>query len=312
MRHHFVFTFFLVACVSGDDTSNTDAGKDASSDTTQQNDVASNDVVTDVATEAGPFNANSYPNLELWLSADVGAGDAGTVATWQDRSAKNRVVSVPSSDPDCTTGPALVQNAQHGLPMAKFDGTFTCMTVSGAFTDFTAGFTAFVVMEPGNCNSNFTGGSAAIFDSFDPTSGYQHGIAIVRDKAIANTASGDAMLMSAAEVGGEEVQIIGSGSWVPATPHLLEFRLPAAPSNQAVAGLAYVDGTLASLGTNGPVTPDFTSSRTKTYIGDRLAPGASSYHVYCGMLGEMLIYSKALADADRQAIESHLKTRWGL
>jgi hypothetical protein len=30
------------------------------------------------------------------------------------------------------------------------------------------------------------------------------------------------------------------------------------------------------------------------------------------MLGEMLIYSKALADADRQTIESHLKTRWGL
>ena len=301
-------------CVGDSTTPPADASTDATSqDAPIDQSQPPVDAPSDVQ-EAGPFDANFYGNLELWLSADVGvtAGDAGGIATWQDRSSKARVVSAPVSDPDCSQAPTLVPSAIHGLATVQFNGGTQCMTVSGTFSDFTLGFTAFAVIQPGNCNSQFLGNAAGVFDSSDNTS-FNHSdpIAVGRfyDVSTAQVASGDGAIFS----GQGYSAITGSASWVPATPELLELRLPAAPGGSLVTATAWVNGTFQNnVSQNNTTIPSINSSRTTTYIGNHASKTTGGYALYCGMIGELLIYSKALVDADRQAVEAHLKTRWGL
>ncbi|CAN5297655.1 hypothetical protein BH09MYX1_BH09MYX1_05870 [soil metagenome] len=266
---------------------------------------------SEAAVDAGPFNANFYGGLELWLSADVSVTvTGGKVNEWADRSLKARQVKAGVAG-NCAGAPTLTPSALHGLPMVTFDGAQSCMTVSGAFRDFTAGMTAFIVFQPKSCNSSFLGNSSAIFDSFeDIGSTYAHGISIGRNPTPAQTASGDAILViddgSPAQAG-----IVGSGSWVPATAELLEMRLPPAPGGTLVQATAYVNGTLASLSPNSPTIPDVSPGRSTTYLGTK-AYAVTPYGGYCGDLGEILVFSKALTDGDRLAIEAYLKSHWKL
>lgn len=314
MRAAFAFVPLLasfIACVGDSTTPQPDASTDASTKDQSVSDVAQ-DVATDAQAEAGPFDANFYGNLELWVSADVGVtmGDAGDVASWQDRSVKHRTVTGGGST-DCGSGPTLAPSAIHGLPTLQFNGGTQCMSVSGAFSDFTLGFTAFVVMQPGNCNSQFTGNAAGIFDSSNNTQ-FNHSdfISINRNYTESpQIASGDAMLTTS----GGGASITGGGSWVPATAELLELRFPAAAGGALVSTTAYVNGTFQNnLSPNNIITPGIDSARTTTFIGNWASKTTGGYSLYCGMLGELLIYSKALADADRQAVETYLKTRWSL
>jgi len=293
--------------------------QDASTDATAQDAPVDQATPTDGSTdapvdaqEAGPFDANYYGNVELWLRADVGTtGDGGGVATWTDSSSKHRTVSLPQSDPNCQEAPALVASAIHGLPAVQFDGAFNCLTVSGSFTDFSLGFTGFVVFQPNTCNSSFTGNSGALFDSSQEMNfQYSDAIAIGRNwDESANTASGDAELFS----GTGAVGITGGGSWVPGTADLVEFRLPAASGGSLVGGTAFVNGTFQNnLNPNGPTIPYYNGNRTTTYIGYHASETTGDHQLYCGMIGEMIIFSKGLNDGDRQAVESYLKTRWQL
>jgi hypothetical protein len=187
------------------------------------------------------------------------------------------------------------------------------MVVSGVFKDFTNGLTAFAVFQPETCNSSFLGNSGALFDSHDNTAfNYRDGLTIGRNPTPAQNATGDGLLLitnGTSNTG--QVGITGGGSWVPAKPELLAFRLPAAAGDALVAGTAFVDGVSEAPSPNDPLIPEFTDNRTTTYIGYN-AGIATGYHPYCGGIGELLVYSKALSDADRQAIETHLRTRWGL
>ena len=58
--------------------------------------------------------------------------------------------------------------------------------------------------------------------------------------------------------------------------------------------------------------PDVDPGRTTTHIGfspAAIVNGGSA--LYCGDIGELLVYAKALSGAERTAVEAYLKTRWG-
>jgi hypothetical protein len=271
-----------------------------------------------VTTDTGPFDANYYGNLELWLKADDGVDstDGGGVTTWADRSLKKRQAAVPAvASPfraTCQSGPTFVPSALHGLPMVRFDGYTQCLQVDGAFANFTSGLTFFAVFQPETCNSVFTGNAGALFDTnTNSIGGYTEGIMIGRNPNPAQTASGDAYLFTTNAVGTGSVAITGGGSWVPAVPELLELRLPAGPGGGVVAATGFVNGVSATMNPNNPLIPDVDIARTTSFVG--YTPGPSSgYPLFCGSIGELLVYAKALSDADRKAIESHLRARWGI
>ena len=266
------------------------------------------------ASEAGPFDANFYGNLELWLAADYGVNpsDGGGITAWTDRSLHKRAVTAPL-DATCQQGPTLVPSAIHGLPVLHFNGGTQCLTVDGAFVSFASGLTVFAVFQPETCNSAFLGSASALFDSSKGVAGgsYTEGITVGRNPTPAQNASGDAYLLVTNGGGTGSVSITGGGSWAPVTAELLELRLPAAPGGALVAGTAYVNGATTAPNPNNPFVPDFESARTRTYVGYNANP-VSGYPLYCGGIGELLVYSKALSDADRVAVESHLRARWGL
>jgi len=320
IRRGLVLAVFAVACV-GSDPDTTPAVDGGTPDASTGGDASTSDVVTvadagsDVdANDSGPFDPNYFGHLELWLKADEGVvlADGGPkVATWADHSAAARTVSVPTTGP-CTNGPTVLANGLHNLPLVHFDGSTQCLGVSGEFKDFTNGLTVFSVFQPENCNSQFTGTSGALFDSHDNSMfDYRDGLTVGRNPTPANNGSGDALLTitnGTNSIG--QVGITGGASWVPGTAELLTFHLPPGASTTLVAGTAYVNGTFKDPNPNDPLIPLLTNGRTTTYVGYR--DTTTSYPFYCGGIGEFLVYSKGLADADRAAVEAHLKTRWGL
>ncbi|MEO6575560.1 MAG: hypothetical protein ABIP89_17050, partial [Polyangiaceae bacterium] len=265
----------MAACVADSPVTETDAGPDGATgmdsgltDSGVADGTGGGDT-SPMADMQAAFDGNIYGNLELWLSSDVGVGqgDAGDVLTWTDRSVKARSVAMPGVNP-CTASPTVTSAAIHGLPAVNFSGANECLEVSGAFADFSLGLTAFAVFQPGTCNSTFLGNSSALFDSYDKTAGFEESITIGRNPTPAQNGSGDGQLFINDPSGIQgSVQIVGGGSWVPAQTELLEFRLPAGAGTSLVAGTAFVNGALATLGTNDPVIPSFQSLRTTTRIG---------------------------------------------
>lgn len=268
---------------------------------------AGTDAPPDVAAEAA-FDAGSLSRLELWVSADdITLDDAGAVSSWRDKSPNNHDVNyaLASYGSRCQFPPKMGVMNNKAMPGVFFDGNTQCLGVSTGFDNFTNGLTAFVVMQPANGNSSFLGNTGAVLE----VSGANNFIAVRRNPTPAQTASGDGMLSIDNNGSTGSVSIMGGGSWVPAQEALLDFRLPAAPGGTLVAGTAYFDGTAASIGENDPLSPEV---QTRNMNGLGFSQTGGSYSLYCGLIGEILLYSRALSDADRVSVETYLKTKWGL
>jgi hypothetical protein len=156
----------------------------------------------------------------------------------------------------------------------------------------------------------FTGNGGALLDSYDNSaSSYLDGLNIGRNPTPAQTPTGDALLTANGGVG-----ITGGGSWVPNTPEVLTFRLPVAPGESLVTGTAFVNGVSKDPNPNAPKIPGVDSSRTTTFLGYSALSSVttSAYPYYCGSIAELLVYSKALTDDDRAAVEKYLRSRFKL
>lgn len=285
-----------------------DAGLDAPIDAYVPTPDASNDAGVDASKPAdAAVDPASFGRLELWVRADdVTLDDAGALASWPDHSPAKHVVDFEAVG-KCQSPPTMgVMNK--AMPGVAFDGYTQCLQLSGGFPNFSGGLTAFVVMEPSNGNSSFSGSAGAVLDLWD---GNTQSISIRRNPKPAQTASGDGMLSIDNDGAMGAVAIAGGTSWVPGQEQLLEFHLPPAPGGTLVAGTAFVNGALATVGENDPLIP-YLMGASSSSIGILQSPGGNSYNLYCGMIGEMLLYSKALSDADRMSVEGYLKSKWGL
>ena len=306
LRSLFLAPAFAFACVGGDDSSGTDAGPDV----TQQQDVAT-DTSQDVAQG---FNPSLYGGLELWVSADVGLALQSGKMTWTDQSPKGRLVQSPNDSSPCTN-PTIASSAINGLAAAHFNGNDNCFTMSQAWSDFTNGISMFVVAEPQNNNSPFEGADSAFVDLGEGTmSGPKDNITFGRAYTPTNTATGDFQLVVYNGTSGPLTSIAaGAGAtYVNGVAHLFEVIVPATAPIQPVAGAKiYEDGTPVGATTNDLVGPDNTT-RSKAFIGYNLSQTANTYSGYAGLIGEVLVFSRALTDPQRQAVEAHLKTKWGL
>ena len=305
----------VFACVSDDSST-----KDAGSDVTQQQDTGSNDVAVDtapqdVAQEAG-FNPSLYGNLELWVSADVGLAPQNGKMTWTDQSPKGRLVQSPNDSNPCSN-PTIASAAINGLPAAKFDANQNCFTISQAWNDFSNGISMFVVAEPQNNNSPFEGADSAFIDLGEgqdsvPKDNITFGRYYTTTNT--NTSVGDFQLLIFNGTSGPSTAIAagGNNTYVNGVTHLFEVVVPATAGAQTVAGAKiYEDGTNVGATINDLVGPENTA-RSKNYIGYNLSESANTYHGFAGLIGEIMVFSRALTDQQRSAVEAHLKTKWGL
>jgi hypothetical protein len=229
--------------------------------------------------------------VKLWLKGNAGVySDAGstlatngqTVQQWNDQSGN------ANNSSQATSGarPILRSTGINGLPAIEFDGVDDMLTVADtAALRLAPSLTLFVVFKRGETTRTSEGILDKLVNSgnFD---GYGLYLSNHNPAIFINTNSTNNNFTS-----------FGTAD---TTAHVLSASITYGGSCKA-----YLDGTNKVTATDGG------SSVTETQpfrIGRH--EWATNPH-FQGLFGELLVYSGALVDADRQAVESYLKTQWG-
>ena len=240
-----------------------------------QDEVASNDEAAIAIDVSKP--APMLAGLLLWLDAAQGVttDGQGHVQAWADRSG----LGSGAAQADAGLQPVLGTDALSGAAVVSCDGADDALELADGFPDFTAGLTTFVVAAPG-----------------------------------ADVGGGELLELSATAT--DRIVLGGAG-----TPDGLLWRVGSRTASAThgarlleLQALSVVQGTdvIATLRRDGMTvgsgkvrTPAPGVRTNNTLCGG--APGA-----FAGGIAEVLVYDRALSDAERHDVEVYLADRHGL
>ena len=222
--------------------------------------------------------------LQMWLRADAGVKmNAATVAVWTDLSAAGN--SAAQDKP--AAQPAFVANALPGRPALRFDGTDDALVLPDGFSDFRAGLTAFVVARPA------PGRAWARFIDLDvgPTcDNIVFGQKDAPDKlgfwVYSNSQTKGKVEAPGAVISGE----------------VQSFCALLAPSGRVT--LYRNGGAVAA----GQTSPPKNTVRKPNALGKSNSGGGDP--LFKGDLFEILLYNRALSEAERVYVESYLNAKY--
>ena len=227
-----------------------------------------------------------YPaGLALWLKSDPAqsVGPAGEVSVWTDLSGNGN----NATQTDTNAQPILVTNALNGKAVVRFDGaddhlivaTSPTVEISGDMTLYAeANFTDFA-----NYNSILGKTAVNLPASYD--------FYTVAGSGTPRFYRGDG--------GGANGQVSGTVSPTAAAPHLLTVVM----SGKNVSH--YLDGQANGTGILDTVMAD---TGAPLYIGSR----GDLFTKMKGDFAEILLFSTAVNDADRQAIDAYFGAKYGV
>jgi gliding motility-associated-like protein len=253
--------------------------------------------ITEVSAQSGPGGVGSSVNNLLWLKADAGTStlvNGAPVVSWLDQSgnAMNATQPVANLQPkyvsvSSTGHPALLLNNQS-------DATYDYLLLPGGFSNFSAGFSAYVVVKPNSVTpwSNFFnlgGGAVNLWDE---------AISFSRDNSTAN-------LRYDVVTGGVETPMSGA-SITPAAYQILSVRQNAGAAPATAQSRLYRNSTLIA----GPVALNSPGNfvRTDNYIGHN-SWGAGDIDAE---FAEVIIYNFLVNSAQRIIISNYLSSKYGI
>jgi Concanavalin A-like lectin/glucanases superfamily/Fibronectin type III domain len=223
--------------------------------------------------------------LQAWYRADKGvvADGSGNVSQWSDLSGSGYHVYQAQTGLE----PQLVSNVMNGNPVMQFGASGAQILTTPVLEDIEGSgngdMTMIVVMSPGAAQS----GPTAILNFGLTTSGWNLGLIGGGNNQwglVLPTSSGGQQQCQAPTLTASEVQVVSE---------------EASGTNSNV----YVNGALAASGTIAGSAPPFTGTLA---VGNVIQyPNA-----YNGQIAEILVYNRALSDAERQSIEAALKAKY--
>jgi hypothetical protein len=220
----------------------------------------------------------------------------GGVASWADHSGSgsNATQATAAAQPSLTPG------SDGGLPMVTFDGTSSYLTLPAGYSDFTAGFSTFIVAQLDTETANH----ASRFLDLAPAYGsLSDAVLLVRWDA-----TGDALFYQTYLGATPENDLVATGAITSGSTQLYEFIVGGGDAGAATTATLYTNGTSTL---SGSVSVPNVLTRSSNLIGEsNLGPSQDS--MLGGRIGEMIIYTTALSDADRASVETYLTSRWGL
>lgn len=222
--------------------------------------------------------AISQEKLELWLMADHGIGEvSGSVAVWSD-------FSPNEADAKQSIGalqPKLAPAAGNVPQMLEFDGVDDQLALPAGFADFSEGLSIFVVAS----ESEDLSCPSLLHLSNEPE---QDDVEVGRFH------------------GSVHYEVADDDVWGPENAFVLDQRV--------LLGVVHAPDKAPELRLNGMfmATGDFTalpalSTRSNNFIGRSLYNGCELFH---GKIGEIIVYSRALASAEREAVQLYLQSKW--
>ena len=231
---------------------------------------------------AGTLGTNG---LRLWLKSDAGVTLAGSgVSQWADQSGNGRNATQTSA----TSRPTVVANALNGLPALSFDGVNDFMT----FTMPVNGLTGMTVIVVAANSADRTGGStngesAAVFWN--------------------ELNSWGSIYLSPFQT---NVKFrFGTGQ----TGNLPSYTRPASIGNAFSVSTAIKNRTTDSLYVNGTLVvsqPGKLTTIANTQNLGNIGRGYNNNTFFPGLITEVIVYNRALSDAERQAVEGYLTSKY--
>jgi hypothetical protein len=239
----------------------------------------------DLAAKPGTALWKAPPaGLQMWLRADQGVKTNGaTVAAWLDQSAagNSAVQEKPGAQP------TLVANALAGRPSIRFDGSDDFFALPDGFSDFRAGLTAFVVTRPA------PGGAWSRFIDLDVGPACEN---IVFGRKDAPDKLGFWVYTNSATKG----KVEAPGAVI--ANEVQSFCALLAPGGKVTL---YRNG--AAVATGDTSTPKSTSRKPNTLAKSNSGGGDP---LFKGELFEILLYNRALTEAERAYVESYLNAKY--
>jgi len=222
--------------------------------------------------------------LQMWLRADQGVKTNGaTVAAWLDQSAAgNSAVQEKTG-----AQPTLVANALAGRPSIRFDGSDDFFALPDGFSDFRAGLTAFVVTRPA------PGGAWSRFIDLDVGPACEN---IVFGRKDAPDKLGFWVYTNSATKG----KVEAPGAVI--ANEVQSFCALLAPGGKVTL---YKNGAMVATGDTS--TPKSTSRKPNTLAKSNSGGGDP---LFKGELFEIMLYNRALTEAERAYVESYLNAKY--
>lgn len=225
------------------------------------------------------FTPASVPDLALWLDAADTATisqSGGLVSQWDDKSGHGYHATQATSSAQFGTGSRTI----NGRNAVECDGSNDFMTLpSGLYTMTTGATTTFIAFQTDTIaasNQLLMDGGATGFN-YRPGWIVSSGIKTIHNAA---STSNEALINSVVNTTG---------------PHIVTMK------RDDVLQTIYFDG--------GSATTAPAINGTMTAL--RICRSTGSTSPYDGLIGEILIYTRALNDTERGNVRSYLSTKWG-
>ena len=189
-----------------------------------------------------------------------------------------------------TTSPTYYSNCINGLPCLRFNGSNSAYTFDGGFLAGTD-YTIFVVEQRRTAAANyFLGDASATAANTAINFGYGSNTTI-------RFAQGDA----------SNHYTLGVAAYTAPTPRLHTF-LNGTIVALAVPNQHYLNGSATASVKTSVGTPALNT--LTSFVNARIGAHGSSY--FNGDIGEIIIYSRALKNEERVAVEGYLLKKWGI
>lgn len=216
--------------------------------------------------------------LELWLRADQGVETVGAgVSIWRDGSGHGRDATQIAG----SYRPKLVGDAFSGKPALVFDGDDDFLKLAPLTVDFAAGVSIFVALEQStleSCQSYFEASNGSETDDLH-FGAYRNALLFEVAAPYVNDISYP-LLVDAPQVA---VGILDEDA-------LVHMRSNGDGAGEGAAGI--------------PIA----TTREQVFIGRTLYEGCELLQAN---VGEILLYSRALSDAELLQVEGYLQDKWG-
>jgi PKD repeat protein len=240
--------------------------------------------------EIGVLGAPAPPvvptaGLGLWLKADAGVTLAGNaVAQWADQSGNNRLATQSTA----SRQPLLVNNALNGKPALSFNGT-------GQYLRFDLpvnGLSGMTMILVAANSANRTGGESN-----------------AENAALFWNETGEWGTVYLSPFQSNVKFRFGTGQ----TDNLPAYQRPASIGNAYSISVATKQGTTDTLHVNGQLVVTQGGKRSQialTQSAGNVGRGYNNSTYFPGQIAEVLVYTRALTDAERQGVEAYLKAKY--
>lgn len=246
-----------------------------------------------------PFRPTKIAGLQLWLKADAitGVAAGGTVATWPDSSGNGNDATQATE----ANKPTWQTNVVNGHPVVRLDGTDDWLDVSDqAGFDGGTGLTIYAVSKQATLATG-----KALITKWDYQTQGAWGF------QTHESTTGEIQMYVAETVTdvGDKIQRSTNAGLTATSFTIVVTVYDGTQATNADRVKFYRNGTVLSTAVQNTIPTSMPNASSTLKVGKF---GGSLTRYYNGDLAELIVYSRALAAADRQRIERYLARKYGI